>query len=157
MSLTTRGTEMWVRLQNSNGYELLKIDCPTGITGLGGAKGQVDITCLDDQEMQYSPGMAQAGTLTVNINFDPSDASHVALWDAFSLDDTLLFVIGLSDGTADPTVNSSTGVVTYPATRTYISFNGYIADLPIDIAINSVVKTAMQIQRSGARTLHQKT
>lgn len=156
MSVTTRGTEMWVRLQASNGYELLKIDCPTGITGLGGSKGQVDITCLDDQEMQYSPGMAQAGTLTVNINFDPSDASHVALWNEFSTDETLTFVIGLSDGSADPTVDSTTGVITYPSTRTFISFNGYIADLPVDIALNSVVKSAMQIQRSGARTLHKK-
>lgn len=157
MSITTKGSEMWVRLHNSNGYTLLKIDCPTGITGLGGSKPQIDVTCLDDKEMQYQPGMAQPGTLTVNINFDPADASHQELWDHFNDGDTLEFVIGLSDGTAPPSVNSGSGVFTFPSTRSYVDFQGYISDLPLDIALNTVVKSAMQIQRSGARTAHWKT
>lgn len=159
MAVQTKGSEMWVRLQDSNGYHLLKIDCPTGITGLGGAKPQVDVTCLDDTEMRFIAGMANPGTLTVNINFDPSDDSHLALWDSFNAEgqETLTFVIGFGDGTSDPTVDSGTGVITYPSTRTFINFDGYIADLPIDIAINTVVKSAMQIQRSGGRTLHPKT
>jgi hypothetical protein len=102
--------------------------------------------------------MANPGTLTVNINFDPSDASHLALWDSFNAEgqETLTFVIGFGDGTADPTADPSTGVITYPSTRTFINFDGYIADLPIDIALNTVVKSAMQIQRSGGRTIHPK-
>src|SRR4029077_18752380 len=117
MAVQTKGSEMWVRLQDSNGYNLLKIDCPTGITGLGGAKPQIDVTCLDDTEMRFIAGMANPGTLTVNINFDPSDASHLALWDSFNAEgqETLTFVIGFGDGTADPTADPTTGVITYPS------------------------------------------
>jgi hypothetical protein len=157
MSLLTKGTEMWVRLHDSAGYSLLKINCPTGITGLGGAKSQIDDTCLDDLEMKYKPGMAQPGALTVNINFDPADASHIALWDAFDSDDILLFIIGAGDGTADPTVNTGSGIVTYPSTRSFISFDGHLADFPVDFALNTVVKTAMSIQRDGPRALHPKS
>lgn len=158
MSVQTKGTEMWVRLNDSNGYHLLKIDCPTGITGLGGSKPQIDVTCLDDLAMRYIGGMAQPGTATVNINFDPSDDSHLALWDSFNSEEseTLTFVIGLGDGTADPTVNSGTGVITYPSTRTFINTDGYVSNFPVDIALNSVVKSAMQIQLSGQATIHPK-
>jgi hypothetical protein len=159
MSVLTQGTEMWVRLQDSNGYHLLKINCPTGITGGGGSKPQIDDTCLDDVEMKYKPGMAAPGALSVPINFDPSDASHVALWDSFEAipAETLHWIIGWGDGTSDPSVNSGTGIITYPNTRTWVDFDGYIADLPIDFALNQVVKSTMSIQRSGARNLHPKT
>lgn len=158
MSVLTQGTEMWVRLQNSNGYELLKVNCPTGITGGGGAKPQIDDTCLDDVEMKFKPGMASPAALSVPINFDPSDASHIALWDGFNEipPETLTWVIGWGDGTADPTVNAGTGVITYPSTRTFHDFEGYIADLPVDFALNTVVKTQMSIQRTGPRHLHPK-
>jgi hypothetical protein len=103
--------------------------------------------------------MAAPGALSVPINFDPSDASHVALWDSFEAipAETLHWIIGWGDGTSDPSVNSGTGIITYPNTRTWVDFDGYIADLPIDFALNQVVKSTMSIQRSGARNLHPKT
>jgi hypothetical protein len=69
--------------------------------------------------------------------------------------ETRSWIIGFSDGTALPTVDSA-GTVTYASTRTFVEFDGYVADLPLDFATNSVVKSTMQIQRSGARTLHAK-
>lgn len=158
MGVRTKFTQLYVRIHNSNGYQIVQVGCPTGITGLGGAASQVDNTCLDDDEMQYLPGMPNPGQMTVNLNFDPSVISHQELWDLFNAQTTVPWVVGWSDGNdIPPTVNSSTGIITYPSTRTYTSFDGYIADLPLDFAINSLVKSAMSVQRSGARTMHYKT
>ena len=157
MSITTKGTQLYVRLTNSNGYTMVKVGCPTGLTGLGGAASQVDDTCLDDAEMQYKPGMPNPGQMTVNLNFDPSVVSHQELWDLFNAQTVVTWAVGWSDGKdIPPTVNASTGVLSFPNTRTFVSFDGYIADLPLDFAINSLVKSAMSVQRSGARTLHHK-
>ncbi len=154
--MKTQGTELWLALNNSNGWNLLKVGCPTGLTGLGGGRQQIDVTCLDSAEMEFEPGMANPSPITVNINFDPAKISHRELWDLFEAGSTEHWVIGLSDGTAPPTINNATGIITYPATRSYIDFLGYIADFPFDAAINSVYKSAMQIQRSGPRNLHVK-
>ncbi len=158
MSKVTKGTQLYLRANSTtDGYTIIKIGCPTGLSGLGGAASQLDDTCLDSLEMQYLPGMPNPGQMTVNLNFDPSVISHQELWDLFNEQETVQWVVGWSDGKdIPPTVNSGTGVITFPATRTYTEFSGYIADLPLDFAINSLVKSAMSVQRSGARTMHYK-
>jgi hypothetical protein len=135
---------------------IVKVGCPTGITGLGGGRNQVDVTCLDSEEMEFEPGMANPSTVSVPINVDLSKPSHDELWDLFDEGVTLHWIVGLSNGTAPPTVDGS-GTVTYPSTRTYLDFYGYLNDFPFDAAINSVYKSNMSIQRSGARGKHVKT
>jgi hypothetical protein len=158
LSISTKGTQLYLRFSDTtDGYQIVKIGCPTGITGLGGAASQLDDTCLDDIEMKYKPGMPNPGQMSVNLNFDPSVISHQELWDLFNAQTVVHWVIGWSNGVdIPPTVNSTTGVITYPTTRTFTDFDGYIADLPLDFAINSLVKSAMSVQRNGARTMHYK-
>lgn len=156
MAVKTKGTELWLVRNDSTGYSVVKIGCPTGISGLGGGKSQIETTCLDSEEQEFVAGFAQPGPVTVNLDFDPSKISHKHLWDYAESGETLTWVIGMSNGTAAPTVDSL-GVVTFPTTRTYYEFSGYVSDLPLDFALNTVVKSAMQIQRSGARVLHLKT
>lgn len=155
MAVKTKGTEVWFLRTDSGGPELVKLGCPKGVSGLGGAKTQLDTTCLDSEEMEYSPGMGSPGAVTINLDFDPAKISHRDLVEMDENDTITTFIVGLSDGTAPPTVDSA-GVVTYPATRTFISFEGYIAELPIDIAINSNVTSALSIQRTGAKQYHYK-
>jgi hypothetical protein len=47
--------------------------------------------------------------------------------------------------------------VTWPSDRTFIDFEGYLADVPLDIAINANVTSAVSIQRSGGKNFHFKT
>lgn len=155
MSVKTKGTELWFLHNGSNGYEIVKLGCPKGISGLGGSKSQIDETCLDSEEMEFGPGMGQPGAITVNLDFDPSKVSHRELIDMDENDTITTWIIGLSDGATSivPTVDSA-GTITYPATRTFISFSGYIADVPLEIAVNSNVTASVSIQRSGAKTYH---
>lgn len=155
--MKTKGTQMYVRIINtSGGYEIDKIECPTGITGLGGAAAQVDDTCLDDEEMAYSAGMPNPGQVQMPINFDPSLDSHRLLRSLYNSQDTVLWIVGDSDGKDIPPTVAGDGTVTYPTTRTYHSFLGYVADAPLDFAINANVKSNISIQRSGAVTDHYK-
>lgn len=158
MAIRTKGTELFlIWINGTSGYQAVKVGCPTGITGLSGAKTQIPTTCLDDTEETFVAGMAQPGKMTVNLDFDTSKISHLDLWDLNLSGTVSTWVIGFTGSTSPPTVNSSTGVVTYPTGRSYISFDGYVDDFPTDFALNSVIKTAMTVQRSGARTLHKAT
>jgi hypothetical protein len=157
VGVKVQGTQLFLRFNDSSGYSMVQVGCPTGVTGLGGAANQIDDTCLDDEEMKYQRGMPNPGTMQVALNFDPSKISHQQLWDLFDSGDNVQWVLGWSDGkNIAPTVNNSTGVITFPDTRTFTEFNGYIADLPLDFAINTLVKSNMAVQRSGPRTMHYK-
>lgn len=155
MAVKTKGTELWLVRNDSTGYSVVKIGCPTGISGLGGGKSQIETTCLDSEEQEFVAGFAQPGAVTVNLDFDPTKISHTELWAYSESGESLSWAIGFSDGTAVPTVDSL-GTLTFPSTRTYVEFTGYVSDLPLDFALNTVIKSAMQIQRSGSRTLHVK-
>lgn len=157
MSKSTRGTQIYVKLANtSGGYDMLKVGCPTGLTGLGGAASKTDDTCLDDDEMKYKAGMPDPGPVAIPINFDQDIISHRQLRALFRSQAVVTWVIGGSDGKDIPPTVSGIGVITYPTTRTYWSFDGYVADFPIDFAINQLQKSAMSVQRSGPVTDHYK-
>lgn len=147
--------------QKSQKTELFYLSAPavmtkvanlTAVTGTGGAVSQIDITNLDSTEMEYLAGLGNPGAVSAPIDFTPANTGHQALLALFQSGATVPWVIGLSDGTAPPTAAGST--ITYPATRTYVTFQGYIADFPIDAAVNSKLTTAMTIQRSGAKTVN---
>ena len=48
MSIRTQGTELYFADSvNYSNVTLVKLTCPTGISGLGGPRDQIDTTCLD--------------------------------------------------------------------------------------------------------------
>ena len=152
MAQKTQGTELfYVKSPTS----IVKIGRLTGVTGTGGANSQIDKTDLDSTENEYIAGLPNPGAVSVPINFTPSLLAHQELYALWQSGASTSFIVGLSDGTALPTI--ATGTVTYPATRTFFDFNGYIADFPIDAAVNSKLETAMTIQRSGPKNPHFKT
>lgn len=50
---------------------------------LNPSRNMRDKTSINDTQFQYSPGMKQGGTPTVDIRYDPDDASHVAILEDF--------------------------------------------------------------------------
>lgn len=153
MAVKTQGTQLWMVVAATIGASVVRIGCPTGISGLGGSKSQIETTCLDSDEQTFLAGFATPGQMSVNLDFDPAIVSHTQLWDLFNSGEQVQWIVGFHGSTDAPSVDTF-GIITYPTTRTFIDFSGYIADLPLDFALNSVVKSAMQVQRSGARTAH---
>jgi len=55
--------------------------------------------------------------------------------------------VGWSDGTASPTVNSA-GDFVFPATRSWLSFDGFIQNCPFNFQVDQTVQSSVQIQVS---------
>lgn len=158
-SIKTQGTELWlVDHLSASDPAILKLTCPTGVTGLGGAADQIDDTCLDATvDKTFTGGLGNPGIVNVPfvLKADAAgavDDSHKLLFDLKEDGSIISWCLGLSDGTAAPSSLDSDDVIVAPAARSFLSFLGYLADLNIDIATNEVVRGTLQIQRSGVVT-----
>lgn len=159
-TLKTQGSELFgIDTYTSTDPTLIKMACPTGISGLGGAKDQLDDTCLDSSERTFKPGLGNPGPVSVPFNFIPSHLSHQLLF-ALKEDGRLIrWMIAFSDGDADPTVaidSDAVGSFVPPASplRTTAEFDAYVADVNIDVATNEIVRGTLTLQRSGPVTWH---
>lgn len=152
MSVKTQGTELFfVNTLTSSNNDMVKLACPTGITGLGGSADQIDVTCLDaTQDRSYVQGLASPGQVSVPFVMSPTNSSHQDLFDLKEAGVALPWMICLSDGTADPTVANNVFVA--PAHRTSFAFSAYVADVTLDISTNEVVRGTLTLQRSGVVT-----
>jgi len=123
----------------------------TGVTTFnpGGAPfDEIDTTSLTDTDKTYLPGLRSPTDASIEINADPTNASHIRLFALFLAGTVLEWAAGWSDGTADPTVDSSADYV-LPTSRTWYRFDGFIKDFPFDFSVNSVVKSTITIRKSG--------
>ena len=147
--LKTQGTHLYFANPTSSDPELVKLACPTGISGLGGAHDQIDITCLDNTEdREYFAGLGNPGQVSVPFNFVPSHISHQVLFDLKESGETIDWIICMSDGTAAPTMDGF-GAIVPPVLRTSAEFQAYISDVNIDIATADRVAGTLTLQRSG--------
>lgn len=147
MSIKTQKTEIFT--VNPTGLALVKLACPTGASGLGGPSDQIDITCLDADTRGFAQGLKNPGQISVPFNFDPQETSHDLIIDLYEAGTTTQWMIALSDGTTQPTVDSAGDFVSLTSRSNFV-FDAYIADLTIDIATNEVVRGTISLQRSGA-------
>lgn len=127
---------------------VLTVGCVTSIDGIDTTLDQIETTCLSSAARTYVSGLATPGAATFTINFDPADASHVRLHEIKVAGTTLEWALGFSDGTAPPTIDSN-GNFTLPATRSWISFDGFMNSYPFSFALNAVVTSTVGIQISG--------
>jgi len=159
-TVKTQGTEVFfIETTVTTDPTMYKLGCPTGVTGLGGAADQIESTCLDaTSDKEYVRGLGNPGQVSVPFNllttgeFSPSQQLLFTLKDAGV---TMPWLVSLSEGATDPTVDVDTdGVGTFlaPAGRTSFAFDAYIADINIDIATNEIVRGTLTLQRSGVVT-----
>jgi hypothetical protein len=154
-SVKTQGTKLFlIDTLSASVAALVAMECPTGITGLGGASDQLDDTCLDDTEdKSFLRGLGNPGTVTVPFNVKPQAISQQVLWEMKESGENFHWMIGLSDGIGVlPTIDANGEFEVPPTTRTFFKFEAYVADLNIDIATNTIVKGTLTLQRSGAVT-----
>lgn len=161
MSVLTQGTQIYF-IDPVNG-QVIEVGCPTAFNPGGNPADQLDDTCLADATASSKPGLRRPGQATIQLNADPSDESHVRLFE-LSNDNSqsdIHFIVGWSDGTAAPTsVADSNGIydfATLPTSRTWYAFDGYVADFPFDFALNALVASTVTVQRSGPAQWTQKS
>lgn len=150
MSKLTKGTNLYILDPRDD--TITKLECPKSITGLGLSTPQINTTCLESTAEEFQPGMPSPGAATIGLDFDTAKDSHMLIDDLNEAQVTAQFAIGWSDGTAAPTVDTD-GNFVLPTTRSWMTFQGYVADVPMDFAINSVVQSNFTVQMSGRRVI----
>jgi hypothetical protein len=153
MAVVTRGTQLYYMTPPTT---VTALACPTSITGLDAPREQIETTCLEDTARSYEAGLATPGAASVTVQFDPSEPSHIDLYDMWvNGDPPGKWAIGWSDGTAAPT--AALGEWTFPTSRTYTEFEATINSVPMDFQLNAVVTSTVPMQISGLPTLHPKS
>lgn len=152
-TIESKGTRLFFAARATSPGEIIKVACPTAITGLGGSRNQIDITCLDSEEMEFKGGMPNPSPVSVPINLIPGSLAHQVLHDLQESGETIDWMIVLSDEPDDPTATSTVDgyvQITSPG-PTSIGFRGYVADLNLDINVNEIVRGTVTIQRTGPK------
>lgn len=158
--MLTKGTQLYILDPRTVPFaeQITKLECPKSISGLSLSTPQIDTTCLDSEAMEFSPGMPSPGAATIGLDFDTAKDSHMLIEDLNKNQVIAQFAIGLSNGIdIAPTGVDSQGDFILPTTRTWVVFTGYVADLPLDFAINSTVQSNFTVQQSGRREIIRKT
>lgn len=145
----TKGTHLY--FANNAGNAVMRLTCPTGITGIaGGTKDQIDTTCLDETgDVRTSiGGFADATEVSVPFILYDGDTTHAELFVLKASGTVVGWLVGLSDATTAPTL-ASDGLEP-PTDRTTFRFQGYVSNLTIDAAINDVIRGTLTIKPSGS-------
>jgi hypothetical protein len=153
--IKTQGTHLFMLNPLGSDPTIVKLVCPTGVSGLGGPADQLETTCLDNLvDKSFIRGLGTPGQVTVPFNLLPDEVSHQ---DLFTLKDAgvdITWLLCLSESQTAPSVLDSEGLMVPPSDRTCFAFTGYIADVNIDVAGNTIVTGTLLVQRSGAVTPH---
>lgn len=156
MAKLTQGTQIYFIDPDTD--TATEVTCAITFNPGGAPADQIDTTCLTDTVKTFLRGLRTPGQASLEINADPTNASHIRLHE-LAQDDTVAYVewaIGWSDGTAAAAVDSS-GDYDLSTARTWYQFNAYVADFPFDFSTNSVVKTTVSLQRTGTATWTEKS
>lgn len=158
-SVKTQGSQLYFVYTNDSGIDEVEVvACATAISGLSNPREQIETTCLESDTREYVGGLSTPGQISVTVNFDPNDESHFRLYELWRANsDNFLMAIGFGEPRdVAPTLDTA-GEFEYPTNRAFIEFSGYVADIPLEGALNSVWTSAITIQISGSYTIFRKT
>lgn len=158
MAVKTQGTQLYILdPEATGGCAILKVECATAISGLSNPREQIDVTCLESDTREFVGGLSTPGTISVTVNFDPANESHYRLYELWR-DNADNFTAAIGFGgprDVDPTVGTAC-TFDYPTNRTFVEFSAYVADVPLEAALNSVWTSAITFQISGPYTIFRK-
>jgi len=157
MALKTQGSQLYIIDPDaSGGPEILTVECATSITGISASRDQIETTCLESPARTYEAGLAAPGSMSVTVSFDPTNESHVRLHELYTAGTKFDAALGLSDGTAAPTLDTD-GEFVLPTTRSWLlMLDTFVQDYPFDLALNTVITSNMSLQLSGFPTVFPK-
>lgn len=162
MAVRTRRSSLYFIGEDSSGAIVVTVGCATAINGLSAPRDQLEKTCLEDDDAQFEGGVKRPGVMSVTLNFDPSDQSHLELAELHDSGETVQWAVGWGDGPdapaalVPPTLGSGDDFE-FPTTRSYTTQAGYVSDVSFDYALNGYVTASVSVQMSGPRLIYPKT
>lgn len=146
--MKTQGTQLYA--VDPADDSVLTVTCVISIDGLDSTIDQNETTCLESTARTYEAGLATPGTATFGIRPNPQDDSHQRLLELKKAGTSLQWAIGWSDGVGiPPTAVDTNGNFNLPATRSWLTFEGFMNAFPFSFAQNSQVESQIGVQVSG--------
>ncbi|QKS24595.1 phage tail tube protein [Vreelandella titanicae] len=143
--LLTKGTHLYI-VDSANAVH--DISC-SAISGVGGSRNTNTIQTLQDEAATIISGSMQPSSMSFTIYLHGS-AEQKLIQDLYQTATVVDFAIGMSDGVDEPTYATA---LELPATRSWISFRGFVTDFPLEFAVDSAVECTITVQMEGAYTL----
>ncbi|TVO53160.1 phage tail tube protein [Denitromonas halophila] len=149
MTVKTQGTHLFFIAPGAT-PEVIKVGAIASISGINASRDQIETTDLDSVAHEYDSGLMAPGAASFEIRFDPKNTGHKKLHELFVSGTVLEWALGWSDGT-DPAVLDGVNneIFDLPTTRSFLQFQGYVADCPFDFSLNSIVSSSISVQISG--------
>lgn len=154
-AVKSQGTELFVLDETVSPSVVVQIGCPTNVNLGSSTRDQIDVTCLGDNERVFESGLGTPPQVTFDLVFDPDDDSHRLLDAMQESGEKAQFFVGLSNGTANPTVTG--GSLIAATGRDGWTFEASVISFGKNIAGNEVVRGSVTLQVSGALTRSYKT
>jgi hypothetical protein len=148
--LKTQGTEIFILDDTNSGSEVEKIGQVTNIGAIGGTAGEINVTNLDSTAQEVLAGLKDNGTVSIDIDWDPQDASHVTLDSLVGGDTNKRFFIACSEADTDPTYSST---FTLPTDRTTLDFDAAVLSFQKTGGTDDVWRATLQLRISGDITI----
>lgn len=150
-TLKTQGTEFYILDSADTGNEVRKIGQITGFSGVGsGSATEIETTNFDSTAKEFVVGLRDNGSISINLDWDPQDASHDVLNDLVGGANKRFF-IACSEAATDPTFAAST--YTLPTARTTIDFQAGVVSFQLDAGTDDVWRGTVELRISGALTI----
>jgi len=151
--MKTQGTNLY--LVNPSGPAIVAVGCVTSINGVDITRDSIEKTCLETDAREYEPGIKTPAVMNFGLNYEMSTSSHTLMETIFNSGATVQWAIGLSDGTAAPTLDTNDDM-DFPTSRSYITFDGFLTSLPFEFPQNEIVRTTINVQMTGDRVISRK-
>ena len=151
----TQLTKFYYRTGAASSYALVAIPGVTGIPLSVPTTSKIDVTDLDSLAKESLIGLTDNGTFTLALNyltFGQTGAAAQATFLAQATGTETVYVVAMADGTTAPTIDATSGVITYHSGRSHLTFNGIFGAAGKTFATDDAVRATAEITITGAIT-----
>ena len=151
----SEGSELYLSLDGSTPTVF---DCPTGMSGFGFTSAERDSSCLNQPIGKSKPGKRKLNNPQIPFRVTKGSEAHqflLGLNEEGSANPEILYAVGWSDGTADPTISSGAFIPpgTAPAyTRTCTVGSAYVSAVSFDFAEGQDVMGSFTLMPQSQKT-----
>lgn len=155
MAVKTQLTHLYYRTGAASTYALVKVPSLTAIPVPAPTAATIEVTNMDSTAKEFIAGLVDNGTITLTLNHISFGETNAALYETFmtqSVGTETVYIVAMADGTVAPTVNATTGAITYSTGRSHRTFTGIFGGAGDTFAVNDAVRCTAEVTISGAVT-----
>lgn len=126
--------------------------CLFEVDDISSERDDIDTTglCQTDSKT-YIAGLKDPGDTSWTLKYVKGGEAASKVKDLWDSGDIATFAVGLSQSADAPTIAS--GTITWPSSRTFIHFDGYVSDMPFSFEKEGIVTSEVAIKLTKAHDI----